>query len=91
MDYSWINDDNYCNKLLFTDFEDALSEYNLIQVVNFNTWSRLVGTVLRTSILDNNYIKDPTVLTGVIFFNPFFGDHVLIEFKVNAKKPLLTQ
>ena len=79
-------DDNYCNKLLFNDFEDALSGFNLIQVVNFNTWSRLVGTVLRSSILDHIYIKDPTVLSNLRFSDPFFGDHVLIKFKVNAFK-----
>ena len=84
LDYSRVNDVNYHNKLLFNDFEDALSEFELNQVVNCTTWSRLVGTVLKKSTLDHVYVKDPTTLSDITFSNPCFGDHVLIEFKVNA-------
>ena len=86
LDYSRVHDDNYGSKMLFNDFNSALSEFNLIQVVNFNTWSRLVGTEFRASILDHIYLKDPTIITDIKFLNPYFGDHVLIEFKVNAFK-----
>ena len=58
LDYSRVNDVNYHNKLLFNDFEDALSEFELNQVVNCTTWSRLVGTVLKKSTLDHVYVKD---------------------------------
>ena len=47
---------------------------------------QLVGTELRTSILDHIYAKDPTVLSNVKFHDPFSGDHVLIFFTVNANK-----
>ena len=33
-----------------------------VQVVDFVTWSRLVGVTLRSSTLNHIYIKDPTVL-----------------------------
>ena len=69
---------------MFDDFDNALSEFNLVQVKDFNTWSRLVGADVRSSLLDHVYIKDPTVLSNVKFTNPFFGDHVLVEFQVNA-------
>ena len=56
MDYAKIYDDNYNNKNLFQDFDDILSDFNLIQVVKFETWSRMVGTERRSSILDHIYI-----------------------------------
>ena len=62
IDYAKIFDVNYGNKGLFEDFEAALSKFELVQLVNFITWSRMVGTSLRTSILDHIYIKDPTIL-----------------------------
>ena len=56
LDYGKIYDDNYNNKNLFQDFEDILSSFNLIQLVKFETWSRMVGTERRSSILDHIYI-----------------------------------
>ena len=56
IDYDKIFDDNYTHKNLFDDFEEILSECNLIQMVKFKTWSRIVGPVLRSSILlDHTY------------------------------------
>ena len=44
----------------------------------------MVGNVIRTSILDHIYVTDPTVVSGLKFTHPYFGDHVMIEFCVNA-------
>ena len=76
MDYAKIFDDNYNNKNLFQDFDDILSSFNLIQLVKFETWSRMMGTERRSSILDHIYIKDPTVITKIDYVKPFFGDQV---------------
>ena len=59
LDYSKIHDVNYGHKNLFIDFEDELSTFNLILLVEFVTWSRIVGTELKESILDHIYIRDP--------------------------------
>ena len=40
-------------KNLFNDFDESLSCFELVQLVNFVTWSRIVGTSLRLSILDH--------------------------------------
>ena len=53
LDYAKVCDDNYCNKNMFSDFNDVLSEFFLIQLVYFETCSRLVGSVRRSSILDH--------------------------------------
>ena len=39
--------------------------FNLIQMVNFVTWSRMVGQFLRSSILDHVYLNDPTVIRNL--------------------------
>ena len=62
LDFSKAFDVNYGYKCLFEDFDDALSNFELVQLVNFVTWSRMVGTSLRSSILDHIYIKDPTIV-----------------------------
>ena len=70
LDYEKIYDDNYAHKLLFEDFENALSVFDLVQVVDSVSWSRLVGLTLRTSTLDHIYIKDPTVIKDLKSFKP---------------------
>ena len=47
LDYRRINDDNYVHKNLFADFDEALSNLNVIQLIDFVTWSRIVGCVER--------------------------------------------
>ena len=71
---------------MFEDVDNALSVFNLVQVVDFVTWSRLVGVTLRSSTLDHIYIKDPTVLKDLNYIKPIFGDHSLIMFNVNGAK-----
>ena len=51
---------------------------------NFATWSRMLGIERKTSVLDHIYVKDPTVILKLKFIEPFFGDHVLIEFCINV-------
>ena len=86
LDYEKVYDDKYAHKLLFEDFENALSMFNLVQVVNFVTWYRLVGVTLRSSTLDDIYIKDPTLLKNVSSLKPLFGDHSMIMFNVSGIK-----
>ena len=50
LDYAKAYDVNYCNKNFFSDFDEVLSEFELIQLVKFETWSRMVGIKRRSSI-----------------------------------------
>ena len=86
LDYSKVFDVNYSHKLLFEDFEESLANLELIQLVNFVTWSRMVGPILRSSIQDHIYVKDPTIITNLGSVDPFFGDHLLVEFNVVQHK-----
>ena len=46
LDYSQVYDVNYANNNLFKDFDDILSALQLVKIINFVTWSRLVGQIL---------------------------------------------
>ena len=53
----------------FDDFEEVLGEINLVQLIEFPTWSRIVNNVLNESIIDHIYLKDPTLVGGVHSIN----------------------
>ena len=43
-----MNDVHYANRNMCEDFDSILSQLELVQVVNFGTWSRLDGQNLRS-------------------------------------------
>ena len=75
------------NKNLFEDFEEILSELNLIQLVTVTTWSRIVYNCLKESLLDHIYVTDPTISKAVTTIKPCLGDHLLIIMEIMLKKP----
>ena len=46
----------------FDDFENVLCDYDLIQLVEFPTWSRIINNVMHESVLDHIYVMDPTIV-----------------------------
>ena len=54
LEYLKKYDVNYAHKHMFADFENEMSNFNLVQLVRFATWCRMVGLDLRSSILDHN-------------------------------------
>ena len=47
---------NYRHHDLFMEFEEVLGNLDLFQMVDFNTWSRIVNNTLRSSLLDLVFI-----------------------------------
>ena len=41
---------------------------------------------MKKLILDHIHIKDPTLISNLKFTTPYFGDHKLVIFTMNAKK-----
>ena len=83
LDYNKLHDVNYARKILFEDFQSELEHLELIQLVKFETWSRIVGFTMRESILDHIYVKDPTTINDVKGMTPVLGDHKMIIFHIN--------
>ena len=78
MDDKRRHDVNYANANLFEVFDSRLDDLNLIQLVNFDTWSRMVGLVFRSSILDHIYVNKVGLINNLKHLTPIFGDHVLV-------------
>ncbi len=82
---------DYVHRNLFADFDEALSNFGLAQLINFTTWSHLIGSTLKRSILDHVYTTDCTYISNINSMKPTFGDHLLMTFDINrTKNPPIT-
>jgi hypothetical protein len=87
LDWNMKGVHSYAFKNYFRDMDEVLGEFNLIQMINTWTWSRLVQDVKRKSTLDHVYSTDPLQMTDLKLLKPTFGDHMLIMFKYGIEKP----
>ena len=69
---------DYSNKIMLDSLKLFANELNLIQVVDFNTWSRTINGTKKESLLDHVYLNRVEMLDAVYFDTPLFGDHVLV-------------
>ena len=74
---------SYPFKSYFDEMDLALLELNLIQIVDFSTWSRTVSGQQRESIIDHVYTTDPLVIENLRAINPGIGDHTMITLCTN--------
>ena len=86
LDHSKKYDIGYSHKHYFNILNDAFSQHSLHQLVDFNTWSRVINNNLTSSILDHVYLKDITLITNLSAITPPFGDHLLISFETKSTK-----
>lgn len=77
---------DYPLKHMFNDLLESFNNHNLIQLINFPTWSRLITNTLKTSILDHIYTNDCTLTQNLTSITPNFGDHVLVHFDLITNK-----
>ena len=61
---------NYGRGDLFDLFDEKLGDLFLVQLVNFNTWTRMVGLQLRSSMLDHIYVKDINLVKNIMHVKP---------------------
>ena len=90
LDYNKKEDVHYCYSRLFDIFEEKLSNLGLIQLVNFDTWYRIVGTNVRSSCLDHIYVKDFETVCNIHSVKPCFGDHLLLLVDIRIIRPSTT-
>ena len=60
-------------------------ENDLLQVVTFNTWKRIISGVIKQSCLDHIYVNCPETIISVNQIDPTFGDHLLVYVELNLK------
>ena len=73
----------YLYKVLFGLLTNFINENNLVQLVNFETWTRTLNGIRKESTLDHIYTGDATLDNEVTFKIPTFGDHYLIIAQLN--------
>ena len=66
--------------------DEVFDELDLVQLVDFVTWSRLVNGVWRKSIIDHVYTKDVTLIEGLEAVETIVGDHRLVVMTVDGEK-----
>ena len=73
---------DYRYKNLFTLQNAIFDNLNLIQLIKFSTWRRIVNNLLKESTLDHIYVQDHLLISNINAKVPLFGDHVIITFKI---------
>ena len=73
---------------MFEIFDEKLDDLNLIQLVNFDTWSRIVGLESRSSVLDHVYVNCVGLVRNVSHLKPIFGDHELVTAELCISRPV---
>ena len=87
IDYRKRYDVEYRLRDLFGCFDEILGGLNLVQMIDFPTWSRVVLNVYRESILDHVYCTDPELIENIHERTPTFGDHRLVLFSLSCEMP----
>ena len=70
---------------MHTEMEEETLKYitdNLIQLVNFPTWERMIRGSIKNSILDHIYVNDFSLISDITGSKVTFGDHLLISFVI---------
>ena len=80
----------HTNKNLFQILNSTFDDLNLIQLVEFPTWQRIINNVKKESILDHIYVQDPTIIENITHKIPLIGDHKLIMFEIVFKPEKIT-
>ena len=84
---------DYHHRVPLSNLVNFAAEKNLIQMVEFETWSRVINGVKKESTLDHIYANDMMSILDVSYKVPPFGHHVLViaelSFAVNFEKKII--
>ena len=58
-------DTNFAYSNYFDNIDDMFSEFGIIQLIEFTTWSQFANNVLKSSILDQMCVRDATVISSI--------------------------
>ena len=80
------HDVNYPHAGLYDMLDEKLGHLNVVQLVTFDTWSRMVGTRFQSSLLDHIYVVRPDIVQNITHKRPCFGDHELVMATIDGRK-----
>ena len=85
LNYGMVHRPDYTSKLTLEKLENFVSTENLTQIVNFDTWSRVINGNRKSSLLDHIYVTNPATVVDIYHETPPFGDHLLVIAKLKFK------
>ena len=62
--------DDYVYKIPLSHLTEFANTNNLVQLVDFNTWSRAINRIKKESLLDHVYVEDDAAVTDIKFKEP---------------------
>ena len=71
LDAKMENRPDYDRKNLLEKISTLSLEKNLVQIVNFDTWSRVINGIKKSSILDHVYVNNVATISDITFETPF--------------------
>ena len=79
------NLNDYSFKNYFESLDSVFEPLNLIQMINFPTWDRVVNNEIRESTIDHIYVKNPLIINNLNHSKPLIGDHMLITCEIKCE------
>ena len=80
LDWARRFDASYAYKNYYEDMELHLEEFGLNQIVNKASWTRTINGVVKESIIDHIYLKNPLKISDLCFSWQAYTDHSLINY-----------
>ena len=84
LDFMQIHNPQYRLKNNLEALNKIMSESNMLQIVDYRTWSRNINGILKESTLDHIYVNDVTIVQNLYPITPEIGDHKLIVVEING-------
>ena len=79
---------DYDRKIPLAQLSDFAVQNNLLQIVDFDTWSRVINGIKKESLIDHIYVNDISSVLNLKSEVPTLGDHLLLILDLNLKIPL---
>ena len=74
--------ETYPRKNYFVLMQNILGHHGLDQLVNEDTWSRVVNGIVQSSRIDHVYTTVRNRITNLKLVNNAFSDHEMVEFEL---------
>ena len=82
LDINKIAVQNYIHRHLYDELFEMVCAFDLNQIVNEITWSRIYDNQVRSSILDHVYVGDTTVIDWCQVLKQPISDHSAVVIKI---------
>jgi len=84
LDFAKIHDRSYNRVNLYDAWQECTTELSLIQLIEQPTWSRVIGNVQKTSILDHVYVNNLDNQLSVETVDTHHSDHLAVILQMSA-------